>query len=155
MLVVGGTNITCAVLLAVGVSYFAATVLEEFYSYEQQAQYARGSMGKSTAVSGQMSTIGRYIYGQCLFIGWGAMVIHFLAGKLIDFLVEKNKNQILGAIFLCSSCGNASVGAQSYYGSNTMQNRLLSNQRNGATAPVSGDFQMPPKKYGGQSQDYI
>ena len=35
MLGVGITNIVCAVLLAVGVSYFAATVLEEFYSYEQ------------------------------------------------------------------------------------------------------------------------
>ena len=35
MLGVGIINIVCAVLLAVGVSYFAATVLEEFYSYEQ------------------------------------------------------------------------------------------------------------------------
>ena len=35
MLGVGAINIICACLLAVGVSYFAATVLEEFYSYEQ------------------------------------------------------------------------------------------------------------------------
>ena len=35
MIGVGAINIICACLLAVGVSYFAATVLEEFYSYEQ------------------------------------------------------------------------------------------------------------------------
>ena len=35
MIAVGAVNVVCAVLLAVGVSYFAATVLQEFYSYEQ------------------------------------------------------------------------------------------------------------------------
>ena len=65
-------------------------------------------MGRgSTNVAGQMNTIGRYIYGERLFIGWGAMVTYFVAGALL----------------LCSSCGNSSVGAQSYYGGNTMQNR--------------------------------
>lgn len=67
-------------------------------------------MGRGgTNVAGQMSTIGRYIYGECLFIGWGAMVTHFVAG----------------ALMLCSSCGNSSVGTTSYYGGNTMQNRLV------------------------------
>lgn len=140
MLGVGIINIVCAVLLAVGVSYFAATVLEEFYSYEQQQQYTRGGMGRgSTNVAGQMSTIGRYIYGECLFIGWGAMVTYFVAGGLM----------------LCGSCGNASVGTHSYYGGNTMQNRLLSQQR-GGTAPISSEFQMPPKAAGfDQPRDYI
>ena len=62
-----------------GVSYFAATVLEEFNSYEVQ-QMAGGSRGYGSVPS-QTSTIGRYIYGQCLFIGWAAMVVHILAGE--------------------------------------------------------------------------
>ena len=35
-----------------------------------------GNMGST----GQ-STIGRNIYGQCLFIGWAAMVVHLIAGN--------------------------------------------------------------------------
>ena len=86
---------------------------------------------------------------------------------------------VAGALLLCSSCGNSSVGAQSYYGGNTMQNRysfitwtnhpneaskpnllkldfrLLSAQR-GGTAPISSEFQMPPKSAGfDQPRDYI
>merc|ERR1712008_509129 len=115
MLGVGIINIVCAVLLAVGVSYFAATVLEEYYSYEQQSEYNRGNNGRGSSSGSQMSTNG-----------------HLLRG----------------------SCGNASVGTHSYYGGNTMQNRLLSQQR--GTAPISSEFQIPPKAAGfDQPRDYI
>ena len=63
-----------------GVSYFAATVLEEFNSYEVQQMAGAGR--KYGSVPSQTSTIGRYIYGQCLFIGWAAMVVHILAGNI-------------------------------------------------------------------------
>ena len=46
------------------------------YSYET-IQTMSGRQGTST---NQQSTIGRNIYGQCLFIGWAAMVVHLIAG---------------------------------------------------------------------------
>ena len=39
MLAVGGINVFCGTLLAVGVSYYGATVLEEFYRF-RSSQYA-------------------------------------------------------------------------------------------------------------------
>lgn len=135
MLAVGGINVFCGTLLAVGVSYYGATVLEEFYSYEniQMTSGRPGNMGST----GQ-STIGRNIYGQCLFIGWAAMVVHLIAGALL----------------ICSSCGNGSVGTNSYYGGNTMQNRLMTG---GASAPISNEFQMPRKAQNlhSEARDYI
>ena len=74
-----------------GVSYFAATVLEEFNSYEVQ-QMAGGSRGYGSVPS-QTSTIGRYIYGQCLFIGWAAMVVHIVSGKYSPFYLLKYQRE--------------------------------------------------------------
>jgi len=138
MLGVGALNVFVGVLLAIGVSYFAATVLEEFNSYE--VQQMAGRAGKYGNVPSQTSTIGRYIYGQCLFIGWAAMVVHIVAGSVL----------------ICSSCGNASVGASSssyFGGGNTMQNRLIQNR--GGTAPISNEFQMPQKNDYSAPQNYI
>lgn len=57
---------------------------------------------------------------------------------------------------ICSSCGNASVGASSssyFGGGNTMQNRLIQNR--GGTAPISNEFQMPQKNDYSAPQNYI
>ena len=55
---------------------------------------------------------------------------------------------------ICSSCGNGSVGTNSYYGGNTMQNRLMTG---GASAPISNEFQMPRKAQNlhSEARDYI
>ena len=49
---------------------------------------AGGSRGYGSVPS-QTSTIGRYIYGQCLFIGWAAMVVHIVSGKYSPFYLLK------------------------------------------------------------------
>lgn len=67
--------------------------MEEFNSYEVQ-QMAGGSRGYGSVPS-QTSTIGRYIYGQCLFIGWAAMVVHIISGKFLSFYLGKNRSGTL------------------------------------------------------------
>ena len=108
-------------------------------------------------MNNNQSTIGRNIYGQCLFIGWAAMVVHLISGKhtvCYSYSMSHTIWQIhLGALLVCSSCGNGSVGTNSYYGGNTMQNRLVAG---GASAPISNEFQMPRKQnFNSEPRDYI
>jgi len=107
MIIVGALNIFSGVVLCVGVSFYASTVLEEYNGLNGLVN--RGGMrGMSTSNRG--ATGERYVYGQCLFIGWGAMIIDIAAG----------------AIMLCGSCGSSSsVGTESFMGT---QGRLMSNQ---------------------------
>lgn len=122
MIVVGALNIFCGVVLCVGVSYYAATVLEEYHG--------NGMMSMSGSSRSQVSIRAgeRFIYGECLFIGWGAMIIDIAAG----------------AIIVCGSCGENSVG-YSDEGFSTMGNRgLMGAQYNqGAMVNDIVNSQMP------------
>lgn len=107
MVGVGALNVISGAILCVGVSYFASTVLQEYNGMNGLIMRGSGSMSSGS----QRSATGeRYVYGQCLFIGWGAMIIDIVGG----------------AIILCGSCGSShSVGTESFYGT---QGRLMSNQ---------------------------
>lgn len=129
MMVVGGFNIFAGVILCIGVSYYASHVLDEYNGMSGLAQ-----MGGRGLAPQRSSTGERYVYGQCLFIGWAAMLLDLAAG----------------AIMICGSCGSATVGTESMYGTG----RLMSNQFQPSLENIvqSG---LPHKGYAAKDQQYI
>lgn len=132
MMAVGILNVISGVILCVGVSFYASTVLEEYHGLNM-------NMGGPRLSQGQMGGGERYIYGKCLFIGWVAMILDIAAG----------------AIMICGACGSNMVGDASYhYGTAGTNNRLMSNQFQPTLENIvqSG----LPKSYGGaKDQQYI
>lgn len=97
MLVVGGCIIFAGVSLCIGVSYYAATVLQEYNGSNNIIAMQMGVSG-----SNQLNTGERYIYGYCTYFGWIAMLINWIGG----------------GILVCASCSTGSVGDGSMYGTN-------------------------------------
>jgi len=73
ILLAGACNVVGAICIGVAVSWFAANVL---YDYHNPLS-AGGYNGQSYGATGE-----RYIYGACLFLGWGAMCLGILTGAL-------------------------------------------------------------------------
>lgn len=83
MIVVAGfMSILAGVLMCVGVSWFAAEVLQNYYN-PMRSQIRPGMMSSGIgreqyALEGNES----YIYGRALFIGWSASLIGIIGGTL-------------------------------------------------------------------------
>lgn len=142
ILAIGGINIFCGVVMCVGVSYYASTVLQEYNIGNGLVSPVRNGLSNG-AMRGGSATGERYIYGQCLFIGWVAMIIDLLAG----------------AIMICSACGKNGVGTESMYGTagRLMGNPYqpsLENIVNGANKPMMGSLH-GGGGYGGDRNQYI
>jgi len=124
MLGVGGCVVFAGVSLCVGVSYYAATVLQEYNGTNmmRMSSMSGGMRGSNT----QLQVGERYIYGYCTYLGWMAMIVNWIGGGII----------------ICASCQSSSIGDGSMYGT---QRGLISpnyaqpNQFNGGQRKTNYD----------------
>jgi len=75
IMIAGSCNVIGGICIGVAVSWFAANVLYDYHNPLSQGGYA--SYNNQYGATGE-----RYIYGACLFLGWGAMVLGIMTGAL-------------------------------------------------------------------------
>lgn len=75
ILISGVCNVVGALCIGVAVSWFAANVLYDYHNPLSASSYT----GNFAAT---YNTGERYIYGACLFLGWGAMCLGIMTGAL-------------------------------------------------------------------------
>lgn len=70
--------ILSGICIGIAVSWFAASVLYEFHNPLGRGPYVgQGARGSYYGNNGD-----RYVYGECLFMGWGAMILGLVGGAI-------------------------------------------------------------------------
>jgi len=80
IMIAGGFVCVSGLCIGIAVSWFAANVLYDYHNPMSQSPYV-GS-GRQGSYAGYSSNGDRYVYGECLFLGWVAMILSFLTAVI-------------------------------------------------------------------------
>jgi len=115
MLAAGTMQVLAGICIGVAVSWFASSVLYEFHNPLGRGPYVgQGSRG-SYSQSYYGGNGDRYVYGECLFFGWAAMVLGIASGAVFccngySSLNEDDDNRSFNAAYQPPMAGGLDYG---------------------------------------------